>query len=244
MKFVATIEARMTSSRLPGKVLLDAGGKPMLEHLVNRLKQVPSLGGICLATTVNSTDDCLEAFAKSQGISWFRGSEDDVMLRVLGAGEACGADVIVEITGDCPIVDPRIVEQAIRMYCNNPCDYVTNGHIRSYPDGMDVDVFSLAALKRSAAMTNDPLDHEHVKLHLRMHPELFKTIHLVAPPHLHWPDLGLVLDEPKDYELLKNIIGHFGTANPFFSCDEAVALLHRHPEWLAINEGVYRKGYE
>lgn len=234
----------MSSSRLPGKVLLEAGGKPMLEHLVNRLKQVSSLNEICLATTVNKTDDRLEEFAVKQGIACFRGSEEDVMLRVLGAGESRGTDVIVEITGDCPIIDPRIVEQAIRMYLNNECDYVTNGHIRSYPDGMDVDVFSLAALKRSAAMTDDPLDHEHVKLHIRMHPELFKTIHLVAPPHLHWPELGLVLDESKDYELLKKIIAHFGAANPYFSCREAVELLRQHPEWTAINQGVHRKGYE
>jgi len=167
-----------------------------------------------------------------------------VMLRVLGAGESHGADVIVEITGDCPLVDPRIVEQAIRIYLNNECDYVTNGHVRSYPDGMDVDVFSLAALKRSAAMTHDPLDHEHVKLHMRMNPGLFRTIHLVAPPHLHWPELGLVLDEPSDYELLDKIITHFGATNPCFSCREAVDLLREHPDWIAINRDVYRKSYE
>ena len=244
MKIVATIEARMSSSRLPGKVLLEAGAKPMLGHLIDRMKRAPSLNEICVATTTNGTDDLLVESARSNGVSSFRGSEEDVMLRVLGAAESCAADVIVEITGDCPIIDPRIVEQAIRMYRNNDCDYVTNGHIRSYPDGMDVDVFSLAALRRSAAMTNDPLDHEHVKLHMRTHPDLFRTVHLVAPPRLHWPELGLVLDEPRDYELLKKVIEHFGPENPYFSCREAVELLHEHPGWISINRDVYRKGYE
>ena len=156
-KIVATIEARMTSSRLPGKVLLPANGKPMLEHLVSRLKQVKSIQEIALATTVNQADDCLVQFAKQQGISWFRGSEEDVMSRVINAAESVNADIIVEITGDCPIIDPLIVEQTIKMFLYNSCDYLTNGHIRSYPVGMGCQVFRLETLKRSAEMTNDPL---------------------------------------------------------------------------------------
>ena len=106
MKIVATIEARMTSSRLPGKVLLPVQGKPMLYHLVNRLKAVPSINEIVLATTINSTDDVLIDFAKQESILSYRGSEEDVMSRVIGAAETADADVIVEITGDCPIIDP------------------------------------------------------------------------------------------------------------------------------------------
>ena len=164
MKIIATIEARMTSSRLPGKVLLPAAGKPMLEHLVNRLRAVPSLHGIVLATTVNSTDDELEIFAKRIGIDYYRGSEEDVMARVIGAAESISADVIVEITGDCPIIDPQIVEQTIRVFMANQADYVSNAQVRSYPDGMDVQVFRLTTLQRSAAMTNNALDHEHVTI--------------------------------------------------------------------------------
>lgn len=242
MKFIATIEARMTSSRLPGKVLMEAMGKPMLHHLVRRLKAVPSLDGIVLATTVNTTDDVLEEFARKEGIGCFRGSEEDVMLRVIGAGEFAAADVVVEITGDCPIIDPQIVEQSIRMYKANLADYVSNGHIRSYPDGMDTQVFSLETLKRSAALTDDPLDHEHVTLHIRNHPELFSHLHLVAPPEIHWPELGLTLDEPADYELLKRLIEHFSAANPLFSCLDAVRLLRAKPEWVEINQAVTRKG--
>ena len=242
MKIVATVEARMTSSRLPGKVLLHAAGKPMLEHLINRLRTVSSLDGIVLATTVNATDDVLEEFARRIGIGCYRGSEDDVMARVIDAAESAGADIVVEITGDCPIIDPQIVEQTIRMFKAHQADYVSNAHIRSYPDGMDTQVFLLTTLKRSATMTNDVLDHEHVTLHIRNRPDVFSHVHLIAPPELHWPELGLTLDEPIDYELLKKIIEYFEPINSFFSCLDAIRLLRQKPDWVAINQAVVRKG--
>jgi spore coat polysaccharide biosynthesis protein SpsF len=242
MKIIATIEARMTSSRLPGKVLMEVAGKPMLEHLVDRLKTVPSLNGIVLATTTNLSDDKLEGFAKKAGINCYRGSENDVMTRVIQAAESVGADIVVEITGDCPLIDPQIVEQTIQMYKFNRADYVSNAHIRSYPDGMDVQVFALELLKRSAAMTDDVIDHEHVTLHLRNHPELFSQVHLIAPPEIHWPELGLTLDEPKDFDLIKKIIEYFGPVNSLFSCLDIVRLLRQMPAWVAINQTVIRKG--
>ncbi len=232
----------MTSSRLPGKVLLQAAGKPMLEHLVNRMRAVPSLRGIVLATTTNRTDDVLEEFSVKMGISCYRGSENDVMSRVIGAAESEGADIVVEITGDCPIIDPKIVEQTISMFKSNEVDYVSNGHIRSFPDGMDTQVFRLDALKRSAAMTNDRLDREHVTLHIRNHPELFTHVYLVAPPELHWPELGLTLDEPKDYELIKKIIEYFEPNQPLFTCLDVIQLLKQRPDWTSINQSVIRKG--
>jgi spore coat polysaccharide biosynthesis protein SpsF len=241
-KIVATIEARMTSTRLPGKVLLPAGGQPMLKHLVDRLRQVTSLQAIVLATTVNRTDDCLEDFAQEAGIACFRGSEEDVMDRVIGAADSVQADIVAEITGDCPVIDPLIVEQTIQMFLHNSCEYASNSLIRSYPDGMDTQVYSLETLKRSAAMTNDPLDREHVTLHICNHPDLFRHVTLVASPDLYWPELGLTLDEREDYELLKNIIEYFGPAQPYFSCREVIKLLRARPEWVAINQGVRRKG--
>lgn len=242
MKIIATVEARMTSTRLPGKVLLDAGGQPMLAHLINRLKSVSSLDGVVLATTTNQTDDVLEEFSKKMKIGCYRGNEDDVMSRVIGAAESVNADIIVEITGDCPIIDPEIIEQVIRVFKENNVDYVSNAHVRSYPDGMDVQVFPLEVLKRSSLMTNDPLDHEHVTLHIRNNPEIFSRIHLVSPPETHWPELGLTLDEPNDYELLKKIINHFEKSKLFFSCRDVVSLLRNKPEWVEINKTVVRKG--
>ncbi len=239
-KIVATIEARMTSSRLPGKVLLPAGGKPMLKHLVDRLRQVKSLQAIVLATTVNRTDDCLEAFAKEENIAYFRGSEEDVMGRVIDAAQSVNADIVVEITGDCPIIDPLLVEQTIQMFLHNTCEFASNSLIQSYPDGMETQVLALETLKRSAAMTNDPLDREHVTLHICNHPELFPHVYLLAPPDHYWPGLGLTLDEKEDYELLKKLIEHFGPTKPYFNCREVIELLKTKPEWVAINQGVRR----
>jgi spore coat polysaccharide biosynthesis protein SpsF len=242
MKIVATIEARMTSSRLPGKVLLDAAGKPMLQHLIDRLSAVPSVNSIVLATTTNAADDVLVDFASKHCVLVYRGSELDVMGRVIGAAQLARADVVVEITGDCPIIDPDIVEHTIQMYLHNDAVYVSNGHIRSYPDGMDTQVFGLDVLLQSAAMTNAPLDREHVTLHIRNNPALFPKLTLIAPPSLHWPELGLTLDEETDYQLLKKIIEKFAPQQPLFSCLEVVNLLRKNPDWVAINQAVIRKG--
>lgn len=242
MKIAAVIEARMTSTRLPGKVLLPANGKPLLQHLVERLKRVKSLDRIVLATTVNAADDALDQFSKAQGIACFRGSEEDVMCRVIGAAESVAAEVIVSITGDCPVIDPMLVEQLIQMYLYNPCDYASNRQIPTYPEGMDIQVYPLAALRRSAALTGDLLDHEHVTLHIRNHPELFRHLYLIAPQDQFWPELHLSLDESADYRFLKTLIEHFGDANPCFSCREIIEVLRAKPEWLAINAHVVLKG--
>jgi len=243
MKIVATIEARMTSSRLPGKVLLPAAGKPMLHHLISRLRKVPLIQEIVLATTTNVTDDVLVDFAEKEGIACFRGSEKDVMSRVIGAAESVKADVVVEITGDCPIIDPEVIEQTIQIFLHNSCDYASNVVVRSYPIGMDTQVFRLDVLKRSFSMTNLSLDREHVTRHIRQNPELFRLIHLVSTQSLFWPELGLTLDEPKDYELLKRIIEYFDVRTDSFTCSEMIQLLRiQHPEWVKLNEDVQRKG--
>lgn len=242
MRIVATIEARMTSSRLPGKVLLPALGQPMLHHLVTRLRAVGSLDDIVLATTTNVTDAPLVEFAARERIKVHRGSEADVMARVIGAAEHCNADIIVEITGDCPIIDPDIVEQTIRMFLKNDADYVANSLVRSYPDGMDTQVFRLETLRRSASMTSDPLDREHVSRHICHHPELFRHINLIAPPSLHRPELGLTLDEEADYLLLRKIIETLGPKSLRFGCREVLDLLGANPDWIDINRAVVRKG--
>lgn len=242
MKIVATIEARMSSSRLPGKVLLPAAGRPMLHHLIARLRTVAEVDEIVLATTTAAGDDVLIAFAQAEGIKAYRGSENDVLGRVAGAALSAGADVIVEITGDCPILDPDITSQVIRTYQHHQGSYVSNNHFRTFPDGMDTRVFPLEMLERSAAMTDAPLDREHVTLHIRNNPDLFRHVHVVAPPSLHWPGLGLTLDEQADYELLKRIIEHFDERRQGFGCREVLALLRDRPDWLAINESVKRKG--
>lgn len=242
MKIVATIEARMTSSRLPGKPLLRAAGKPMLEHLVRRLRAVSSIETIVLATTINPADEPLVKLADNLGLSVFRGDENDVMQRVVDAAESVDADVVVEITGDCPIIDPEIVGQTISIFLVNQADYVSNVIIRSYPDGMDTQVFRLDTLKRSLNMTEHPLDREHVTLHIRNHPELFTHIHLVASPEIRWPELGLTLDELGDYELLKRVIEYFEPNMPLFSCLDVVRYLRKNPKLIDFNKSIVRKG--
>lgn len=243
-RIVAIIEARMTSTRLPGKHMLLANGKPMMEHLIGRLKKVPSLDKIVIATTVNETDEPLVALAHRLDIVCFRGSEEDVMCRVIGAAESVNADIIVGITGDCVIIDPLLVEQTIQTFLNNRCAYVNNAAVSGYPDGMNTQVYYLETLKESASMTDESLDHEHVTSHILRNPDLFPPVYLVAPLDLHWPELQLTLDEQADYELLKEIIEYFGDENPFFSCRDLINLLKERPEWVKINQDVYRKGFE
>ena len=238
---VAIVEARMTSSRLPGKHLLKANGKPMLQHLVERLQRVSSISNIVIATTVNHADNELVNFAKEVGVDFYRGSELDVMGRVVEAGDAFAADVICEVTGDCPIIDPELVEQVIQTFQKNNVAYANNGR-HGLPDGMGAQVFHWRTLKQSAEMTQEPLDREHVTLHIKRHPELFPPIYLVPPKSLYWPELGLTLDEREDYELLRRIIEYFGEANPYFDCAQVLQLLRHNPAWIGINQHVVRRG--
>tara|TARA_Y100001968_G_C19442894_1_gene763572 strand:+ start:2130 stop:2864 length:735 start_codon:yes stop_codon:yes gene_type:complete len=242
MKIVSTIEARMTSSRLPGKPLFKANNATMLEHLVNRLKSIDLIDEIILATTINKEDDALVAEAEELNISTFRGDEDNVMKRVIDAAESRNGELVVEITADCPIIDPVIINESINIFISNNYDYVGNALVRSYPDGMDTQVFSLDTLKKSYSMTNSKLDYEHVTLHIRNNPKLFKHFDMIAPDNLYWPDLGLTLDEEKDYILIKKIIEHFGNNNNLFSCKEILDYLKINPDLLDINKSVKRKG--
>lgn len=245
MKIVSTIEARMTSSRLPGKVLMEVMGKPMLHYLVDRLKQVKQIDEIVLATTTNETDDVLVEFAKNEGISCYRGSELDVMGRVLEAGKSVNADVIVEICGDCPLIDPQIIDQTISMFKANDVDYACNNFVRTYPMGMDTQVFKTSVLAKSESMTQEPLDREHVTRHIRNNPDLFKHVYLVAPEEINLPDLEVTLDEQADYDLIKQILEHFHeNKQDRFSCLDMVNFIRTRTDLKSLNETVHRKGYD
>jgi len=239
-KIISTVEARMTSARLPGKVLKEAVGMPMLEVLIRRLKKVDQLQEIVIATTTNKADDAIVELARNMKVSFFRGSEEDVLSRVLCAAKEYIADIIVEITGDCPLVDPQIVTQAINLYMKNSCDYVCNIEPVTFPIGMDVQIFStdvLALVDRESVTLED---REHVSWFIRRQPKRFKILNFSAPPNLFWPDLSLTLDEYEDYLLLKNIIEHF-SPDMHFSCGQMLDYLRNHPELLEINKNVKRK---
>lgn len=240
-KIVATIEARMTSSRLPKKVLMPLAGIPALELLITRLKKSRYLDAVVIATTSNVADEPLITLANQLGVQVFRGSEQDVLGRVLGASQSVEADIIVEITGDCPFVDPKLVDQGISEFFYGEYDYAANIIPVSFPIGFDVQVFPVSVLAKVSELTAAPLDRVHVSYYIYSHPELFKLRSWSAPQELEWPELRLTLDERADYELLNTIAERFLPGNPFFSADEVISLLRREPALLKINAHVRQK---
>jgi spore coat polysaccharide biosynthesis protein SpsF len=207
-KIVASVEARMTSSRLPGKVLMEAvDGMSMLEFMIKRIIQ-SSITDIVVATTVNVQDDPIVALCEKLSIPYFRGSEDDVLKRVLDAHEFMGTDIIVELTGDCPLIDPNIIDKIVAVYLDNDYDYVSNAHVRSYPDGLDVQVFSKKLLAQVEASTMEQYDRENVSSYIYRSGK-FRLSGVVAEGELYWPDLRITLDDTGDYHLIKSIIEHW-----------------------------------
>ena len=243
MKIIATIEARMGSSRLPGKVLLPAMGEPMLYWLIKRLKKSRLIDDLIIASSIDQKDDQISDFAKKHSLNFFRGSEDNVMLRVIKAAESLDAELIVQITGDCPLIDPEITDQVIELYLNNITDFASNSIIRTYPDGMDVQVFSLHSIKKSYSLVTSELDREHVSSHMARNNQLFKQLNLKAPKKLFWPDLGLTLDQKEDYKLIKNIFEYFNDLNADFNCFDIIEYLRNNKKLLNINSHVIRKEY-
>ncbi|MDH3975347.1 MAG: glycosyltransferase family protein [Deltaproteobacteria bacterium] len=239
-KIVATIECRMTSSRLPGKVLKEACGKPMLELLVERLRRVKAIEEIILATTTNSTDDPIVSLAKRMGVNYFRGSEHDVLKRVLCAAKSFDGEILVEVTGDCPLLDPEVISQGIALYLHNDCDYVSNLDPVSFPVGIDTQVFSVDLLALADKETDVPADREHVSWFIRRQPQRFRKLHLPAPQELHWPELGLTLDEERDYKLITNIFEHFYLEFKDFSTYDILRYLRANPALLEMNKEVSR----
>lgn len=236
------ILARTNSRRLPDKVLLPVLGKPILYWLIKRIKKIRSIDKIILATTLNKSDDILVNFAIKNKIKFFRGSENNVVKRLYDAAKKFNLKNILEITGDCPIIDINIIEQLLDIYKKNSVEYVNNCNYRSYPDGMDVQIFDLNALKKTIKQTKNKIELEHIGLYQMRNPKKFKTINMIAPKNLFFPLLGLTLDEKKDYILLKKIIEYFGKENPYFTCEEVIRLLNNKKEWNKINSDVRRIG--
>lgn len=241
-KIVAIIEARMTSTRLPGKVLLPLAGKTVLGHLIERLRKSAYLDAICVATTTNQQDDAIEMLAAKEGVLCFRGSEADVLGRVVGAAQFAAADIIVEITGDCPANDPKVVDLAIEEFFAGDADYVSNFLTQTYPTGgFEVQVFRASTLEEVSSLTEDPVDRTHVSYYIYMHPEKYRLRGLAASSGATAPDLRVVLDEPADYELISNLFEHLYPSNPGFTVEDAVGYLRAHPEVAAINSKVRGK---
>ncbi|WP_204106208.1 MULTISPECIES: glycosyltransferase family protein [Spirulina sp. CCY15215] len=241
-RIIASIEARMSSSRLPGKVLADIGGQPALTRLLRRLRQAQSLNGIILATSTNPADDPLEQWGAEQNLPVYRGSEEDVLARVVGAQRQMNSDIVVEITGDSILLDPEIIDWGVTTFLENECDVVANVKKLSFPMGIDVQVYRLSDLEEISKTITDSAVREHVSLYFYEHPERYRIFHLFAPSPWHAPDYRFQLDYPEDLHFIREIYRllepQYGDR---FGVGKIISLLHKNPSLLDINRQCIEK---
>ncbi|OGJ87122.1 MAG: spore coat biosynthesis protein F [Candidatus Raymondbacteria bacterium RifOxyA12_full_50_37] len=241
MKIVCTIEARMQSTRLPGKVLLPILGKPMLERLVERIRQAKEIDEVVIATTVHPSCDPIAQLAEGIAVKCFRGSEEDVLDRVLRAAQSVNADLIVELTGDNPLVDPRVISKVVQAFMAGDTDYCTNHLKRTYPIGMDVQVFPVKVLEQVASLTRDPRDHEHVSVFIYEHPEIFKIRDVESGITEDVHSMRLTVDTDADFRLICAVFERLYPKNPGFGLDDILALRKAEPGLFAVNTHIQQK---
>jgi spore coat polysaccharide biosynthesis protein SpsF len=241
---VAIIQARMGSSRLPGKVLRDIGGKPMLHRVVVRARRAQTVGLVVVATTWDKSDDPVAGFCQAQGFPFYRGDPLDVLDRYYQAAKRFEAQTIVRLTGDCPLIDPFEIDRTVRAFQETEVDFAANRlpppWRRTTPIGMDTEVVTYDALQKAWREADQKHQREHVMPYFYEEHGRFKVL-LVD----HDPDLGdyrLTVDTPEDLTLVCKIYDHFGNSDNF-SLNEMVEVLNRYPDWQAINAGVSHKGY-
>lgn len=236
MKVVAIVQARMGSTRLPNKVMKLIDNVPMIELLLKRLAQSHRIDQIVLATSTDSRNMPLVEHVESLGYTVVRGSENDVLQRYLDAARQTQADVVVRITGDCPLIDANLVDQIIEKYLSGQLDYISNTAPATYPDGLDTEVFSLAALEQAAIESSSEFDHEHVTPYLRK-PGRFKTEAFTNDEDhsaLRW-----TVDEADDFTVVNNVFQHFAP-DIYFTWQEVLELQKREPELFAANHNIIR----
>ena len=241
MKTAAIIEARMTSTRLPGKVMCPILGKPMLELLIERLKHADTLDEIIIATTTNKEDNIIEELSETLHVGCYRGSEDDVLDRVLHAAVTSNIDLIIEITGDCPLIDPGVIDTLVQIYLSGQYDFVSNTLKQTYPNGLDTRIFSTETLKKVASLTDDPVDHEHVSLYIYEHPEIFSLYNHESDLLEKYWDLRLTVDTIEDFALISTIYEKLYITNPNFRLPDIITLLEKEPELVRINQHIHQK---
>lgn len=238
MNTVIIVQARMTSTRLPGKVMMTVLGRPLLDYQIERLKRVQEANGIVIATTNNDADRPVVELAHSLGVGLFRGSEQDVLLRYCGAAAEFHADTIVRITSDCPLIDPSVVDLVIRHYrsASGSFDYVSNILHRTFPRGMDCEVFSRSALDNVHNRAADPFDREHVTRYIYQHPERYRLGNVAADEdhsHHRW-----TVDTMEDFDLVRRMLESLYPVRPLFSLEDCLALAEEHQEWSELNRHV------
>jgi spore coat polysaccharide biosynthesis protein SpsF len=238
----AIIQARMSSTRLPGKVLADVCGQPLLKRLVDRVRSTPGIDRVVVATTTESTDDVLAVWCAAHSVPVYRGSTYDVLDRIWRCAQEHRAEFIVRVTADDPLKDPAIIAKAIDLCASsNDIDYVSNTLQPSYPEGLDIEVLRYRTLDRAAREATLPSEREHVTPYIWKHPERFTLLGFEMKPNLsNW---RWTVDKPADLELMRHIFSHFDD-QPLISYRAVIAWLRKHPELLSINAGTTRnEGY-
>lgn len=240
---LAILQARMSSTRLPNKVLKEVNGIPLLKYECERILQSQKIDKLIIATSNDKSDDAIENFAKENNIEVFRGSLNDVLSRYYECAEefkeANGVDNlnIIRVTGDCPIIDPQVIDAVIDYFEVNDCDYVSNTLVPTYPDGMDLEVCTFEALKIAY---NDALfksDREHVTLFIK-NDDRFKKLNYTS--RFDFSHLRMTVDEENDFELIKIILENLYENNPNFSYLDAISFMTKNPNTLFINSNITR----
>lgn len=229
----------MTSTRLPGKVLLPIAGQPMLWHLVQRLRRVRLADEVVIATTSNTTDEPIVAFCAAAGVACTRGSEHDVLSRYHEAALLHGATTVVRVTSDCPLIDPALVDQAIATFAEGDFDYLSNMLQPTYPYGMAVEVMTAAALHEAHAEATAPAEREHVTPFLHWRPERYRHRSLTMCPdlsHHRW-----TVDTDEDLQLVRRLVEALLPRRPEFDLADVLELLSEHPDWLELNRHVQQR---
>ena len=238
-KVVAIIQARVSSTRLPRKVLQELAGQPMLTHVVNRTRRAKSLDAVVVATTTEPADDVIVSLCQERDWPFFRGSEEDVLDRYYRAASSFKADIIVRITSDCPLIEPGIIDKVVNEFlsCYPEVDYVSNNLIHTFPLGLDVWVISFNALEKAWQYDDNPAWREHVTPYIDRQPEKFKIRNVANATdysYMRW-----TVDTPEDLTFVRKIYEHF--QKDTFNWEEVLHLLKLHPEWLEINRHVQQK---
>lgn len=241
----AIIQARMGSTRFPEKVLNNILGKPMLWHLINRLKKSTLIERIIVATSTKEIDQAILKVAEQSGVEFFAGSEDDVLDRYYQAAKFFNADPIVRITADCPLIDPKVSDDVIQHYIENKerIDYVCNAAPPTYPDGLDTEIFSFAALEKTWKEAKKKSEREHLAMYMHKNKQLFRIENITNNEDLSY--MRWTVDEEKDFLFVTEIYkGLYKGDNKIFYMDDIVDFLKVNPELMQINQGIKRnEGY-
>lgn len=237
---VGVIQARMGSARLPGKILKKVNGVALLGYQVERVRKSRLLDKIIVATSVLVKDDVVEKFCKTNNIEYFRGSENDVLSRYYECAQKYNADVVVRLTADCPLSDPKIIDDTIKFYIDTKVDYVANTvppETSKYPDGFDVEVFSMEALKKAYEKANDSHDREHVTFYFWKYNNGFKTAQLYNSKN--YSKYRLTVDYPEDFEVVEFVIKELKKRNSFGHLNEIIEIIDANPDIKAKNSKYY-----